>query len=652
MARKNKSSRTPKAPGPRAFDPKDSKISAIRSWEDVADEEDQFHISRDKILFEDDTAGRRGDDDFAASDEEVMALSGVDDDSDSDEDSEAYDESEDEDSSRKRSQVGEDDSDSEIDDGRRKHKDDEEVEGWGSSKKNYYGGDTIETEQDAADEEAEAKRIQSKQLSALNEADFLFDEEEWAAGDDEAKEVKSIGKAVITEALPTTIPESMPVEEQTKLFHARHPEFQPLANEFTELRPLHMQLRSSAAAAEAVGETAKTSVAIAKFHTLTAYFGILSMYFALLASEEVVKSQGMALKDHPVMEKLVICRERWNAVKDLEVEEIRSSPRGINKVIDMDHHSEPENTALILAPKNEKLERKRKRTKLDEDLPGPKAKRSTILKDAEKAKRLEDSFADLELLTTTYKAKSKSSKNSATAKDKPKKASSFADAYDSDDYGEDTHLTSLDAEEKATRRKNLRFYTSQIVSKSAKRALASQRAGGDMDIPHKERRKEKELRLAAEAARRRAAGEGADLDSDEPEENDRRPAKEIQEPDSDLEYYNQVADASKKRKEEKKTLYEVQREAKREGDVVKIVEGEVRPDGKRAIGYTIEKNKGLAPHRSKDVRNPRVKKRKKYEAAKKKLGSKKAIWKGGQQGAYGGEATGIKTNLVKSVKFA
>ena len=75
-------------------------------------------------------------------------------------------------------------------------------------------------------------------------------------------------------------------------------------------------------------------------------------------------------------------------------------------------------------------------------------------------------------------------------------------------------------------------------------------------------------------------------------------------------------------------------------------------DGKRAISYAIEKNKGLAPKRKKDVRNPRVKKRKKFEEKKKKLGSIRAVYKGGEgRGGYAGELTGIKKNLVKSIKL-
>ena len=74
-------------------------------------------------------------------------------------------------------------------------------------------------------------------------------------------------------------------------------------------------------------------------------------------------------------------------------------------------------------------------------------------------------------------------------------------------------------------------------------------------------------------------------------------------------------------------------------------------DGQRSITRAILKNKGLTPKRGKSVRNPRVKKRQKFEKAKKRVSSQKAVYKGGlsEKGYYGGEESGI-SKVVKSVK--
>jgi len=73
-------------------------------------------------------------------------------------------------------------------------------------------------------------------------------------------------------------------------------------------------------------------------------------------------------------------------------------------------------------------------------------------------------------------------------------------------------------------------------------------------------------------------------------------------------------------------------------------------DGRRAIGYDIAKNKGLTIKRKKELQNPRVKHRVRFNKALKKRKSqvrepRKELVK------YDGERTGIKANVVRSVKF-
>lgn len=82
--------------------------------------------------------------------------------------------------------------------------------------------------------------------------------------------------------------------------------------------------------------------------------------------------------------------------------------------------------------------------------------------------------------------------------------------------------------------------------------------------------------------------------------------------------------------------------------------------GPRSLTRAILKNRGMTPNRSpknKAARNPRVKKKMQYAKAKKKLGSKQAVFKGGaevaaaREGRYEGEKSGISGRVVKSVKL-
>lgn len=73
-------------------------------------------------------------------------------------------------------------------------------------------------------------------------------------------------------------------------------------------------------------------------------------------------------------------------------------------------------------------------------------------------------------------------------------------------------------------------------------------------------------------------------------------------------------------------------------------------EGKRAITYQIAKNKGLTPYRKKEQRNPRVKHRNKYRKAKiRRKGAVREVRK--ELTRYGGEISGIKASVKKSIKL-
>ena len=77
----------------------------------------------------------------------------------------------------------------------------------------------------------------------------------------------------------------------------------------------------------------------------------------------------------------------------------------------------------------------------------------------------------------------------------------------------------------------------------------------------------------------------------------------------------------------------------------------VPESGKRAATYEIMKNKGLTPHRKKENRNPRVKKRQAYEKAIVRRKGQVREVTAGAAGSYDGELTGIKANIARSRKI-
>lgn len=576
------------------------------------------------------------------SDEEILGYDSAEEDEDDLEDEEQYEGDD----------YGEDDDD--MVENRRDAGSDEEEEGiaaWGSSKKDLYNADQIETEVDALEEEQEAKRLQQKQLQAMDEADFGFDESEWMeSGKGPEDEAEDAG--VVTEVLPQVeITDDMGADEKLKILKSRYPEFEPLAKDFRDLQQTYQDLQKAAAKAPATSnemddEPQPAPVAVVKLRALSAYLGSISLYFLLLASspdgaKDHVPMSPAELRQHPVMGSLVKFRKLWEKVKDLKITEVEEAPakkvKAVAKSEPVKSDKQTKKTKQVNEqPKKKKLS-KAERAALD-------AQAEAEARRAERLRQTEAGFADLSNLATEPARKRKTQKSKVPAKE------------DDSDFGDEDALTAREAEEKAKQKRSLRFYTSQLAQKANKRYAAGRDAGGDADIPYRERLKDRQARLNAEAEKRGRQrpdiGEELGGDSDD---DDRRVANELRNGNKsgtdDDEYYDMVAARTKQRKDDKKARAEAYAAAAREGGHVEVQE-EIGPDGKRAITYQIEKNKGLTPKRSKDARNPRVKKRKKYDEKKKKLGSIRQIYKGGEgRGGYGGELTGIKKNLVKGVKL-
>ncbi|BCS25873.1 something about silencing 10 family protein [Aspergillus puulaauensis] len=607
------------------------------------DSEDEFQAGRDQILLDEAPEAKRRrrlaeeEEALQLSDEEILGYESPSDEEDDDMDEVEYDDEDDLDqfgSKSNKKQSG----------GAESEDEEEGLAAWGSSRKDFYNADQIETEADALEEEEEAKRLQQKHLQEINEDDFGFDEAEWAeSGKDSSKD----DSGAVTEVLPQLeITDDMSSEEKLKILKSRYPEFEPLAKDFTELQPTYNTLANAAKAVRPTvtdDDADHAPVAVIKYRALSAYLGAVSMYFMLLSSahesDNLTALSPAQLRSHPVMSSLVKLRKLWETVKDITpVEKTSQGP------VEEESESDMEVDVPEVKSKENKVSKKKK--KLSKAQRAAEAARTEA--EAQRAKKLEETEANLAGLSSLVTEPGR--------KRVSKKAKAPSKADDDSDFGDEDALTAKEAEEKAKQKRSLRFYTSQIAQKSNKRTAAGRDAGGDADIPYRERLKDRQARLMAEAEKRgKQKASGAEELGGDSDEEDRRVASELRKGDNsgsdDDDYYDMVAARTNKRKADKKALAEAQAAAAREGGHVEVQE-KVGADGKRAITYQIEKNKGLAPKRNKLNRNPRVKKRMRFEDKKKKLGSVRQVYKGGEgRGGYAGELTGIKKNLVKSVKL-
>lgn len=537
------------------------------------DEVDAFNSNREKIFL--DGAGEYGQEnevlDF--SDEEVMEIN-ENEDGDDDEQNDVSD-----------------DDDALLDD-EGAPEDEENDHGWGG-RQNYYGGE----DDDANDEMAEeARRQQKKHLEELAMDDYVDDDmmEDWkkVATTEEEQQKVSIN-ANVGGSLDSLTP-----EEQRKLLLQSYPEFVPLLQEMVKLQPTLVTV-----------ERLQSRSGVAKATALRAYLGCLSSYFALFM-EKLRLNEVFSMKDEPIMENILGCREIW---------------RQANELAENDEDEKEFSTEI--SPNSPQI------SQISPNSPQSSPDSPQVSPDSSLGSDSESDFVDahehlplrIDINSRRNLAPSQSAAN--------------------DDFTEITDA--VDMEDKQRRKRTLRFYTSKIDQAAAK--ANHERFTGDIDVPYKERLYERQQRLLEEARKRGLEKKdlGEELDEQEFGSGDEATAREVNAKDD--EFYENVAQEKKTKRAARKMAHEEAVAAAKAGKLQELQES-MGEDGKRAINYQILKNRGLTPHKKKDNRNTRVKKRKKYEQAKKKLKSVRQVYEG-SLGPYEGEKTGIKKGLSRSVKL-
>lgn len=495
--------------------------------------------------------------------------------------------------------------DEELDEDEEEDEDDEnEKSGWGS-KRNYYGGDDASDDEDARQMVEEALRQQKKHLQDLQMDDFVDEDmiSDWKKAE---KADMMEDHSAQTEAQEVDF-EAMDEDDKLKHLNGQFPEFIPLLKELNSLLPTLSALRAQ--------ET--NDVISAKISALSAYLSCISSYLALFV-ENLKSQESVSMKDHPVMESILSSRELWR-----QASELNSKPRPSSAV------------ESALSEESETAETHEAMEESEEEEEGEGRLETDTEEEEEMEEQIAEEDSDKELnIDVTARRNIKKVKNVPAV----------------GDYTETALPDKIDREEKERRKKSLRFYTSKI-DQAAQKGARHEKFTGDLDLPYRERLFERQQRLLEEA-RKRGLGldkdsAGADLDGEDFGLDDDKMAQDINADAAD--YYDSVRMAKQNKKEARVAAHESAKRAARDGKLAELKES-VGADGKRALNFQIAKNKGLTPHRKNENRNARVKKRKKYEQAKKKLKSVRQVYEG-SQGPYGGEKTGIKKGLSRSIKF-
>ncbi|KAI7855374.1 Sas10 C-terminal domain-containing protein [Circinella umbellata] len=582
----------------------DGKIKAIRTWDDIDhDSEDEFHDEREKILLGENNGDEYQDEE--GSEAEVYGLG-------SDESEEEVSEDDDQVSGKKASKQEEEDEDEDLT--------------WGRSKKMYYDADEGEDLDEMREEEEEALKIQKQRLATMDEADFMDDT--WATGagqstDVDKQLVDDVNKELndITFDVSKTVAKrrkNLPTAEKLKILQNESPELLDLLNEFKEKTESVNDLDSVLERIQSKNATEEKPAKFLRFkhQLLLNYLTNVSFYL-------VLKASGVPdIQNHPVIHALVELRSTLEKTEQVEIN-LRPEINEFMDQLDQSLTTKPatnnkeEEELLLLSTMNKKESNKKSvsfQSQLDQQ-----EETEPSFSDEEEEEEEEPTAFDIEEEFKSLKKANKKRKRTDKV----------------DDFGELEALDELDMQDKLARKRSIRDYVTKIDAKQAKLQAKYQ---GDFDIPYKDRQAKAEKKGVPQPQ-----DTSADLDDEDYDDSEL-----INEINNDTkkkdDYYSEIVESKKATKEAKK--------AEAEANRAPLVEGpwQVEEGEKRLASYRILKNRGLTPRRKKENRNSRVKHKNKYADKLKKLSSVRAVVKP-LQGTYGGETTGIKSNVVKSVRL-
>jgi U3 small nucleolar RNA-associated protein 3 len=594
------------------------------------------------------------------------------------------------------------------DDDEDEDKDTARERGWGAGKRAYYDADVADLEgsdeeEALADEEAEAIRLQRAAAAAFHADDFGADEDEESSDEEDEEEddeeptmgARAAGKKV--EAVPRDDDARAAAVRQDALeLSALVSELRSILGEVRgRLGPLLREVRSGELA------TAEGVSYLEAKHTLLVHYAASIVFYLLL------KAEGRPVRDHPVIKRLVEVRAYLEKVRPIDkrlqyqIEKLlaaaqRAQGDGSGAAADdadaLRHGPRPE--ALLangggagaggargkeaaygdggddgvyrpprLNPVSMDLDdregsaaaRKERRREIHNARRGS---RSTLVQElaAEIAGAPEEVAAGAPLGMDTVAALRQRQKMAARdaieeelmvrvplSRDERKQMKAQRRAGLSgkalldnfvDDVADLVDGGGASVDPSFSRHRVNQKFGADLAAQQAAAARRNPRSG-DADLPSRETLSDRRAKMDGIRAKN-TVNFNEDDEFDGGRGNNKRSERE------EDDFYRSTKDAAATKKRARK-------EAHTQPDLLPPAE-DPTTQGARRINNAIDKNRGLTPHRNKELKNPRKKHRVKYaEANVRRRGQVQEVRDGG--GVYGGEGTGIKSKISKSVKF-
>jgi len=551
---------------------------------------------------------------------------------------------------------------------------------WGGKKRGYYGGgETVDLDnkqdmEDAYLEEQAAKEVQQARYGAMSEDDFFdsiplegkkklgtLNEEDYDDGMADIVDFDSptsmflfdndaTNKSVV-KPIPQKNLDTLSLQEKIHLLAQQSPEFIPLTQHFKStaveqyrdnILVVAEQLLSQPNQSSSVGTTALGKQYL-RHKQMLLVSTMINLCMYLLIKLDNDSSTAFNIKDHPVIMRLNQLQDLADKLR-IKVEEplhlleqldtltkaaalVRNGEVDTELNDDNNYYSSEveENVEDKVGQGNQDT------SSADDDEEKQEEEEATVSSASNQSEDRSHSVQDSRnaLVEARYGVRIQDIDNDSSLRLR-------RSVPDTSDFGDD------EVEEQHVQRARKKL-SSTVNTISQREKTRSQKFGqnrntsGDMENEF-DRRENEKLQAGIDLMEQML---GKASDDEDMEDNARRETSDNN-GSYDESFYERVQQKSKARKERKEATYKV---------LPKYPVMEEEADGERAVGRMIMKNRGLVPHKAKINRNPRVKKREQYRKALiRRKGAVREV-RTNESEKYGGELTGIKTNLSRSRKL-